>query len=92
MGLVSNGKKASDIFKPYAYVTRAQFAVILSRILYGETYNTTDTKNRYVPHMNKLKTEGIMQSLSDPFALTLRGHAFLMFKRTNELLNVHLSP
>jgi hypothetical protein len=45
---------------------------MLSRVLYGETYNSKDAKNRYKSHLNALKTNGIMNDISKPTMIEKR--------------------
>jgi hypothetical protein len=46
MGLQSDGKTPLKRFNPNAFVTRAEFGTVLSRVLYGTTYNSTTTQWR----------------------------------------------
>lgn len=69
-------------FKPYNYVTRAEFATALSRLL----YHTSDwmfekTSRYYVPHINKLAYEWILTN-TDPAMKELRWYVMLMLMRS----------
>jgi hypothetical protein len=69
-------------FRPYWYVTRAEFATALSRLL----YNTSDweyekTSKYYVPHINKLAYEWILTN-TNPYMKELRGYVMLMLMRS----------
>ncbi len=69
-------------FRPYWYVTRAEFATALSRLL----YNTSDwefekTSKYYVPHIDKLAYEWILTN-TDPYMKELRGYVMLMLMRS----------
>ncbi len=70
-------------FDPNGEVTRAQFWTILSRVIWGTTYNTTGT-NYYASHLNALRLAGIMNNISNPNMKELRGYVMLMMKRTYE--------
>lgn len=69
-------------FRPYNYVTRAEFATALSRLL----YHTSDwmfekTSRYYVPHINKLVYEWILTN-TDPAMKELRWYVMLMLMRS----------
>ena len=69
-------------FRPYWYVTRAEFATALSRLL----YNTPDweyewTSEYYTNHMNKLSQEKII-TVTDQTIKELRGYVMLMLMRS----------
>ena len=71
-------------FLPYNYVTRAEFATALSRLL----YNTSDweyemTSKYYIPHINKLAYEWILTE-TDPTMKELRGYVMLMLMRSRK--------
>lgn len=70
-------------FNPNSYVTRAEFATALSRLL----YNTPDwtfawTEKYYIPHMSKLAYEWIINQ-TDPTMLERRGYVMLMLMRSS---------
>ncbi len=71
------GVGTSD-FYPNDTVTRAQFGTVLSRSLYGDTYNTWSPY--YVDHLNALKINGIL-TVIDPTLKELRGYVMLMLMR-----------
>ena len=51
-------------FNPGDQVTRAQFGTVLSRALYGNTYNTGDPY--YLQHLQNLQTKKIMTQIQNP--------------------------
>ncbi len=53
MGINNVTNEVNKNFNPDEAVTKAQFATILSRLLYGSAYNGDD-ENRYVKHVDKL--------------------------------------
>jgi hypothetical protein len=53
-----------DNFLPNERVDRAQFGTILSRLLYGNTYN--GGKPYYVKHLQALKENGIITQIDNP--------------------------
>ena len=69
-------------FRPYWYVTRAEFATALSRLLYKTSdWEYEMTSKYYVPHINKLAYEWILTN-TDPYMKELRGYVMLMLMRT----------
>lgn len=67
-------------FYPNWWVTRAEFATALSRLL----YNTKDgTEKYYSTHITKLRREWIITN-TDPALWELRGYVMLMLKRVAE--------
>jgi len=80
MGLMGVGITA---FNPNGTVTRAQFGTVLSRVLYGDTYNV-DTNPYYADHLQALKDAGIMTMISNPDQLEVRGYVMLMMQRADE--------
>ena len=67
-------------FDPNSEVTRAQFGTVLSRLIWGTTYNNTTPY--YLSHLNALKNAGIMTIISDPSMEEIRGFVLIMMKRT----------
>jgi len=70
MGLNSDGTP-NIVFHPDGQVTRAQFGTMLSRLLYGNMYNT-NSGLWYQAHLQVLQTAGIMIKISNPLMLELR--------------------
>ena len=68
-------------FNPNGLVTRAEFGTVLSRILYGNTYN--DGEFYYSNHLKILKEKGIIKN-DDPSLEELRGYVMLMLMRVGE--------
>ena len=71
MGLDDNGNPAEK-FNPTDTVTRAQFGTVLSRLLYGNLYNTQKKNQWYVQHLEALNNAGIMKKIDDPNMKELR--------------------
>jgi hypothetical protein len=57
-------------FDPNGEVTRAQFGTILSRLIWGSTYD--GGVKFYTNHLNALKIAGIMTNITDPSMKELR--------------------
>ena len=87
MGLESDGIQPWKSFNPNDIVTRAQFGTILSRLIFGETYNIAQSEWNefyYVKHLQALKDNGIMRMIEDPKMPEVRGWVMLMLQRTYE--------
>jgi len=69
-------------FDPYGLVNRAQFGTVLSRALYGEDNNGGNPY--YADHLNALEEAGIMNNISNPDMLEVRGYVMLMMQRGAE--------
>ncbi len=70
-------------FNPYGYVTRAEFATVLSRLLYGERYENMNGV-WYERHIEALKEHNILRSNLDPHMKELRGYIMLMLMRSEK--------
>jgi len=69
-------------FDPYWLVDRAKFGTVLSRALYCDMYNGGNPY--YADHLAKLQDEGIMNNISNPMMLEVRGYVMLMMQRADE--------
>lgn len=70
-------------FDPEATITRAQFGTVLSRTLFGDTYN--NGKNYYTDHLQALKNAGIMNDISNPaLKKEIRWYVLLMMMRADK--------
>jgi hypothetical protein len=77
MGVNTNG-----VFNPTGLVTRAELAAVIDRIINGDA--NVGGNPWYAGHMASLQDAGIMNDISNPSALALRFHAFVMFQRADE--------
>jgi len=75
MGIHTNNK-----FNPTSEVTRAEFATVLSRLLYGARYDATAGANYYENHLAALKTKKIITNTT-PTLKELRANVMLMLWR-----------
>lgn len=68
MGITSSGSLLTA-FRPTDIVTRAELAAVLSRMLYGNTYDNIHNENEawYVPHLQALSTAGYIKDITTPF-------------------------
>ena len=80
MGVQSDGKTALAQFRPNSFVTRAEFGTVLSRVLYGTTYNSTTTQWRE-GHLENLKEQDII-NITNPKLHEKRGWIMTMLYRT----------
>lgn len=78
MGIDAKGNPIAN-FNPNAQVTRAEFATVLSRVLYGDKYNQEGT-NFAEKHLEALKAAGILKDTT-PTMKELRGWVMLMLMR-----------
>ncbi len=78
LGLMGQGITS---FRPYDKISRAEFGTALSRALWGNENNTTETPY-YAKHLNALKTAGIMTQIDNPENRDeIRGYVMLMLMR-----------
>ena len=70
----------SQSFNPNGTVTRAEFGTVLSRTLYGTTYNGGTPY--YFNHLNALKEHNILTN-TNPTLKELRGYVMLMLMRSD---------
>ena len=83
MGLKGDGSPASK-FAPNTIIDKKQFTTIVSRMLYGDTYNTQTNRKgecRYCDHVNALWNAGIIKNTSQLDVQFNRGFAFIMLMR-----------
>lgn len=81
MWLQSDGTP-NTVFNPNAIVTRAQFGTMLSRLLYGDTYNApAKGSDYYTPHLKALQKADIMKNISMPWNTELRWYVLIMMRR-----------
>lgn len=78
MGIQADGTPMSE-FNPNNTVTRAQFGTVLSRVLYGDQYNTPGDAY-YTNHLTALQLDGIITN-TDPTLQELRGYVMIMLMR-----------
>ena len=72
-------------FNPNGIVTRAEFGTVLSRALWGNIHNITSAQY-YTEHLKALKDAGIMNMISNPNQLEIRGYVMLMMQRADEMM------
>jgi len=82
MGLRADGSVATT-FRPNDTLSRAEFGALLSRMLWGNTYNSpnADDPNWYVAHLEALKDADIITQIDDPNEVELRAYAWIIFQR-----------
>jgi hypothetical protein len=81
LGLMGQGITS---FRPYDLIPRSEFGTALSRTLWGDKYNTTETPY-YAKHLNALKAAGIMTQIENAESrLEIRGYVMLMLMRSDD--------
>lgn len=70
-------------FKPTQPVSRAQLWTVLSRILWGNEYDS-EGKWYYVYHLNALKQKWVMGNIKDPKDYVTRWDVLIMLKKMSE--------
>ncbi len=83
MGRASDGKTTNPSFNPKTTITRAQFATVLSRLLYGNKYNSSDSSTWADKHLQALNKAGIITNISTPSMNEIRGYVMLMLMRSS---------
>ncbi len=79
MWIDGNGN-ALENFNPGGLVTRAEYATVFSRVLYGDKYNKSEW-NYYEDHLAALKEAGILTNTT-PTIQEVRGWVMLMMYRS----------
>ena len=70
-------------FNPNGKVTRAEYATVFSRVLYGDKYNKAEG-NYYEDHIKALKNAGILTN-DNPSIEEIRGWVMLMMLRSTNV-------
>ena len=71
-------------FRSFDSVTRAEFGVVLSRILFGEANNTADVAGWYKGHLTALNNADILNKIDAPFNAELRSWVWIALQRTDK--------
>ena len=80
MGINADGTPI-QAFEPYKLVSRAEFATVLSRVIWGNKHNISGD-DRYSEHLQALKKYRVITSDVPANWWELRGRALLMLHRT----------
>lgn len=74
------------MFNPMMELDKAQLATILSRMIYGPTYNTDASDPMwYAQHVQAVKDVGVLTVTTDLLQPIKRGRAILMLMRAQDL-------
>jgi hypothetical protein len=91
MWYAADGQTIKKNFDPNYLLNRAQFGTILSRLIYGNTYNIPKWEitnlQWYEKHHLALQRDGIMTLITTPFKKELRSRVILMLERTDNYLS-----
>lgn len=82
MGIHADGSALMN-FNPHQTVTRAEFATVFSRVLFGNSYNQSG-EQWYAQHLHALQKVGILQNTTATMQ-ELRGWVLLMLQRAAQL-------
>lgn len=69
-------------FHPNSELTRADFGTVFSRMLRGNSYNGGNPY--YRKHLQALKDNMIMTTITNPGMIELRGYVMLMMMRSDK--------
>ena len=83
MGLEFDGVTPASEFNPSDYLDKAQFATILSRLLYGRAHDGNDAC-RYCDHVAALQDANVITVTTDLFDPLRRAFAMIMLMRTQK--------
>ena len=86
MGIHTTNYEAIPDFMPSKRVSRAEFGTVLSRVLWWNKYEWTNS-NYYVNHLNALKENNIITNIN-PHITEYRAWVFLMLYRSVEAIKV----
>lgn len=86
----NNDGTSTTTFTPNGFLTRAQVGTILSRILYGNTYNWG--KIRYLNHLQALNNWGIITNVARPNAWELKWYILIMMMRADKTTGNNHNP
>jgi hypothetical protein len=88
MWVHKDGDTPKAKFDPNNLVTRAEFATVLSRLLYDGTYNIPldSTYQWYELHMKALKAKWVIKNISQPRLLETKWFVLIMLQRADELI------
>lgn len=88
MGINADGTPI-QAFEPHKLVSRAEFATVLSRVIWGNKHNISGD-DRYSEHLQALKKYGIIKSDIPANWWELRGRALLMLHRNAPKFSVEI--
>jgi len=71
-------------FRANDVVTRAEFATVISRLLYGEKNNGTAWEDRYKQHITALYDNGFLKDITAPFVDEVLGYVMIVMMRIDQ--------
>jgi large repetitive protein len=88
MWLEADWRTPLSSFRPSDYVTRAEFATVLSRVLYGNTYDVWLWSDYvwYEKHLSKLNTEWFINNITEgrPLYIEKRWYTWIILERVSK--------
>ena len=85
MGWKNDKSVILDAFRPSAFITKAEFAAILSRMLYN-TQSDNNSETWFQPHVDALLENGIIQSFSSPNTFEIRWNVLDMILKASNIM------
>lgn len=85
MGWKNDKSVILDVFRPGAFITKAEFAAILSRMLY-DTQSDNNSETWFQPHVDALLQNGIIQSFASPNTFEIRWNVLDMLLKASNIM------
>jgi hypothetical protein len=85
MGWKNDKKNVLREFRPNAFITKAEFSTILSRMLYA-TVSNDNGETWFIPHLKALKDNGIIDEIVLPNNFEIRGNVLTMLLKASTLI------
>lgn len=88
LGQKADGVTPASTYRPKDLVTRAEFGTFMSRLVFGNTYNSKSANDPhwYQAHLEALKKNGIITQIDTPMKPELRAWAMVIMYRTAAFL------
>lgn len=84
MGRRNDSSWTIEKFRAYDLVTRAEFATVMSRLLFGSRYNGDGTQQRYISHLNAMKEAWYINLIDNPLFIEIRWFAMIVMMRIDQ--------
>lgn len=85
MGWKNDKKSILDAFRPSAFITKAEFATVLSRMLYN-TVSDNNGETWFEPHFAALIANGIISEAGNANDYEIRGNVFDMLLKAGNIM------
>ena len=84
MGRRNDSVWTIEKFRAYDLVTRAEFATVMSRLLFGSRYNGDGSEKRYINHLNAMKEAWYINLIDNPLLQEIRWFAMIIMMRIDK--------